>query len=120
MKKIIAAVLAALTAFVFVACAGAGDGGKTEIKKTYEGDFCTYDELSDGTWQANGIVYRDRLEIRGRLPNAAADSVYVYLSNIGEISFERAWKASGLSSDLGDYFDPTDALLVEMRIVPNE
>lgn len=37
-------------------------------------------------------------EISGRMPNAAKNSTFVYLSNLPEISFEQAWKASGLSS----------------------
>lgn len=54
-----------------------------------------------------------RLEIRGRLHSAASDSVFVYLSNVPEISFERAAKAAGLSSNSDDYFAPEEAVLVE-------
>ena len=42
--------------------------------------------MSDGTWQLNGISYKYRLEIIGRMPNAVKDSTYVYLSNIENIS----------------------------------
>ena len=46
---------------------------------------------------------------------ASKDSTFVYLSNIEEISFDQAWKAAGFSSNMADYFDPEDAVLVEMR-----
>ena len=55
------------------------------------------------------------VECRGRLPNAECDSVFVYLSNLPDISFEQAAKASGLSSDTADYFAVEDAVLVELR-----
>ena len=74
-----------------------------------------YYEMSDGTWQADGHSYKYRLEITGRMNNAVKDSTFVYLSNIEEISFEQAWKAAGLSSNLDDYFDPEEAVLVEMK-----
>lgn len=41
--------------------------------------------------------------------------MYVYLSNRSEISFEEAWKASGLSSDINDYFSAEDAVLVDRK-----
>ena len=52
---------------------------------------------------------------KGRLNHAVCDSVYIYLSNKPHISFEQAWKASGLSSNRNDYFPPEDAVLVEMK-----
>ena len=61
--------------------------------------------MSDGTWQCDGHIYKYRLEISGRLSNAVKDSTYIYLSNIEDITFEQAWKASGLSSNMDDYFD---------------
>jgi hypothetical protein len=54
------------------------------------------------------------LEISGRLSNAVKDSTYIYLSNIEDITFEQAWKASGLSSNMDDYFDIDEAVLVEL------
>ena len=47
--------------------------------------------------------------------NAAKDSTFVYLSNVEEISFDKAWKAAGLSSNMNDYFDPEVATLVAMK-----
>ncbi len=85
------------------------------IVDTIEAPFATYYELSDGTWQAEGEVYQYRLEITGRMPNAAVDSTFVYLSNIENISFDRAWKAAGFSSLLSDYFAPGEAILVDWQ-----
>ena len=67
-----------------------------------------------GTWQCDGHIYKYRLEISGRLSNAVKDSTYIYLSNIEDITFEQAWKASGLSSNMDDYFDIDEAVLVEL------
>ena len=49
--------------------------------------------------------------------NAAKDSTFVFLSNIEEITFDQAWKASGLSSNMDDYFDIEDAKFVAMKMV---
>lgn len=80
-----------------------------------KGNVKTYYKMIDSTWSCDNNKYKYRLEIKGRLHKAVRDSVYVYLSNIPEISFEQAWKASGLSSNTNDYFKTTDAVLVEMK-----
>lgn len=72
-------------------------------------------ELSDGTWKTDEYAYKYRLEITGRMNNAAKDSTFVFLSNIKEITFEQAWKASGFSSNMDDYFDVEDAKFVAMK-----
>ena len=74
----------------------------------------TYQEMADGTWMCDGYTYQYRLEIKGRMPDAAADTCFVYLSNIEEISFEQAYMAAGLSSNQEDYFSPGEAVLVEI------
>ena len=74
-----------------------------------------YYEMSDGTWKTDDHAYKYRLEITGRMPNAAKDSTFVYLSNVEEISFERAYMAAGLSSNMDDYFALEDAVLVAMK-----
>lgn len=76
-----------------------------------------YYELSDGTFKTDNYSYSARVEVRGRLDEAECDSIYVYLSNIGSISFEQAWKASGLSSNMDDYFKEEDAKLVAMGLI---
>ena len=89
-----------------------GPGG-IQIADTISTEFRTYHKLGDGTWLYNGYQYQYRLEITGRMPNAAVDSTFVYLSNLKSISFARAWRAAGLSSSMEDYFSPEEAVLVE-------
>ena len=85
------------------------------VKKTYDSGYKTYYEMSNGTWMCDKHTYKYRLEISGRMPSAAEDSTFVYLSNVEEISFERAYMAAGLSSSTNDYFSPEEAVLVEMK-----
>lgn len=80
---------------------------------TIEGNFRTYYSMADGSWQYNGKTYQYRLEITGRMPNAKVDSTFVYLSNLKNITFDQAYKAAGLSSNLNDYFSEEEAVLVE-------
>ena len=82
------------------------------VNKTYKSDFGTYYELDDGTWLYDGKHYKYRLEITGRMNNAAKDSTFIYLSNIEDIPFDRAVMASGLSSNMADYFSPEEAVFV--------
>ena len=93
----------------------AGCAGKPAVRERFTEGIKPYCEMTDGTWTCDGKTYAYRLEIRGRLKGAACDSVYVYLSNRPEISFEEAWKAGGLSSDSEDYFSADEAVLVERR-----
>ena len=72
-------------------------------------------QMSDDTWRTDEQTYQYRLEITGRMNNAAKDSTFVFLSNIEEITFDQAWKASGLSSNMDDYFDIEDAKFVAMK-----
>lgn len=67
---------------------------------------------TDGTWACEGYTYKYRLEITGRLNNAAKSTTYIVLSNRKDITFDETWKASGLSSNTSDYFDLTDAVIV--------
>lgn len=74
-----------------------------------------YYEMSDGTWKTDNYAYKYRLELTGRMNNAVKDNTYIYLSNTKDITFEQAWKASGLSSNMDDYFKEEDAILVAMK-----
>lgn len=85
-----------------------------EVLETVKGNLKTYYKNADGTYQLDGRIYQYRLEITGRMHNAATESTFVYLSNHPEIAFDRAWKAAGLSSYTEDYFPPEEAVLVEM------
>lgn len=72
-------------------------------------------KMSDGTWKTDDYLYQYRLEITGRMNNAAKDRTFVFLSNIETITFDQAWKASGFSSNLNDYFDIEDAKFVSLK-----
>lgn len=89
---------------------------KSTVKKTIEGNMRTHSQMTDGTWICEDHSYNKyRLEKSGRMPDAAEDSTFVYLSNLKGISFEHAYKAAGVSSFSGDYFSPEEAVLVEMN-----
>ena len=109
MKRFIICLLGLILLLNMACCA------KKEENKADEGRLKTYSELSNGTYSCEEHIYKYRFEISGRMPNAAKNSTFVYLSNLPEISFEQAWKASGLSSSLDDYFSEEDAILVERR-----
>lgn len=120
MKRLAALIIAIVCITIFSGCKDSGKSGKPDIKdlsivETYTGDIATYYKMSDGSWQVNGQSYEYRLEISGRMPNAAVDSTFVYLSNIENITFEQAWKAAGFSSNTADYFSVDEAVLVEMQ-----
>ena len=70
-------------------------------------------QLSDGSWKTDDNNYKYKLKITGSLNNAEKDSTYVILSNNPDISFDMAWKASGLSSYSEDYFKPEDAIFLD-------
>ncbi|MBQ4244613.1 MAG: immunogenic protein [Clostridia bacterium] len=110
MKKVISILLLIAAAVVFAGCKK-----DSPVRNTVNGNMKTYYEMQNGTWQCDGYTYKYRLEISGRMPNAAADTTFVYLSNIEEIPFEKAYMAGGLSSNFADYFKPDEALLVEMN-----
>ena len=109
MRRFIICVLSLILLLNVVGCA------KKEENKAEEGNLKTYSELSNGTYSCDEHIYKYRFEISGRIPNAAKNSTFVYLSNLPEISFEQAWKASGLSSSLDDYFSEEDAILVDIK-----
>ena len=109
MKKMIAIVLCLIIVVALVGCGAKSTGN------VIEGNIRTYAEMSDGTWECDDNTYEYRLEISGKMPNADKDTTFVYLSNLKEITFEQALKASGISSNLDDYFDGKDAVLVEMK-----
>ena len=110
MKRMIWMLLCVLLAITVSGCAK-----KASVRNTIEGNLKTYYEMTDGTWMCDDHLYKYRLEIHGRMPNAAEDSTFVYLSNIEEITFDQAYKASGISSNSDDYFLPEKAVLAEMN-----
>ncbi len=83
------------------------------VKNTFDGSMKPYREMSDGTWQCEGRSYAKKLTLTGRMPNAAADSTFVYLTNLDNITFKQAYLAV-VSSSTDDFFAPEDAVLVDM------
>lgn len=127
MKQVLIVVMSSFISFCWTGCAR--NDSEPYVVQTYERNveeaisnpdfneeviYHTYYKMSDGTWKMEDQIYRYRLEITGRLHNAVKDTTYIYLSNIEDISFEQAWKASGLSSLTTDYFKIEDAILVGM------
>ena len=110
MKKAVLILLCLLLVASFSGCTK-----KAAVKNTVTGNMKTYTEMDDGTRMCDGRTYQYCLEITGRMPNAAADSTFIWLSNSEEISFDQAYKAAGVSSSTDDYFPPEKAVLVEMR-----
>ena len=111
MKKMIRAAFVLCLLFALSGC------GKKEatVVKTYAATD-VLDVESDGTWQIeDGHSYKYRLEVSGRMNAAESDSTFIYLSNQESIPFDQAWKASGLSSNMDDYFDEADAKFVGMK-----
>lgn len=91
-----------------------------EIDEKYEKEEFVITHLHyesiGGEWVCEGYTYQYRLEISGRMPNAAKNTAYIVLSNREDITFDQTWRASGLSSSLDDYFDPVDAVIVGSRL----
>ncbi len=109
MKIHIAAILCLFLLLTAVGC------GATPSETVVKGSMKTYSEMPDGTFHCEGSTYQYKLTVSGRIPNAEKDTTFIYLSNIENISFEQAWKASGLSSLSTDYFNPKDAVLVDIK-----
>ena len=90
------------------------------IQDKYDNEEFVYQKshyrAEDGTWVCEGYTYKYRLEITGRLNNAAKSTTYIVLSNSKDITFDQTWKASGLSSLMSDYFDPEDAVIVGNKL----
>lgn len=115
MKKIISVLL-----LVVLLLAGCAQTKEPEVVNTITTDRMTYYELSDGTWQADGRIYKHRLGVTGQLPNSIEESTFVYLTNLEKITFDQAWKAAGFSSQTSDYFSEDEAVLVEWHSVSSK
>ena len=124
MKKLFQLTLITLILFSICGCATK----EVTVVETYEvtdaelaeeyfdnGEFVNmvkHYKMSDGTWKTDTHTYKYRLEITGRMNSAEKDSTFVFLSNIEDITFDQAWKASGFSSNMADYFKEEDAKFV--------
>lgn len=79
------------------------DAGKSAITKSHK-------QNADGIWECCGYAYQYRLELTGRAGDA--NLTYVVLSNRQDITFYEAMMAAGLGSNMNDYFDPKEAVIV--------
>ena len=109
MKKLISFLLAFVCVLGLLGCSNQSSAPVN----TFQSEWKTYPEMRDGTWLCDGHTYKYRLEIKGTMPNASAETTFVYLSNFETITFDQAWKAAGLSSNTDDYFAVKDAVLVD-------
>lgn len=92
---------------------------ESDIVKTYQqseknGIINTYYELNDNTWKCKDQVYQYRLELSGRLPNAAEDMSYIVLTNNDKLTFDEVAK-SMYSSSLEDSKVVEQSVVVEMK-----
>ena len=124
MKKIIRITLITIMLFSLFGCSQKEPSvvrtyEVTDSEDAFENDelvtVVKYYEMSDGTWKTEDYTYQYRLEITGRMNGAVKDSTFVFLSNSKDITFEQAWKASGLSSNMDDYFKEEDAKFVAIK-----
>lgn len=124
MKKIIRITLITIMLFSLFGCSQKEPSvvrtyEVTDSEDAFENDelvtVVKYYEMSDGTWKTDDYTYQYRLEITGRMNGAVKDSTFVFLSNSKDITFEQAWKASGLSSNMDDYFKEEDAKFVAIK-----
>ena len=76
----------------------------------------TYSRKSDGTWTTGDNEYKYRLEITGRMSNAAKNVTFLVLSNSKDITFDQCWRAFGFSSQSEDYFKSDYAVIVGNRL----
>ena len=91
-----------------------------QVQKTYDNEefviTVSHCQMDDGLWVANNNAYLYRLEITGRMHDAAKNSTYIVLSNTKDITFDQVAKAAGYSSNTADYFDPQDAIIVGHKL----
>ena len=106
MNKKIFAILA-VCLMLFVGC------GENEIVNTYEQSEDS-GEMKDGTWKCDDTIYKYRLELNGRMPNAEKDSCFVVLTDDKSLSFEAVSK-SLYSSLLKDADAMKGSVIVELK-----
>ena len=86
------------------------DEGKMgdEVSANNEGKYTSswgieYSKLKDGTYLCEGIVYKYKYELTGRIPNSTNDSIFVYLSNLENMTFDQAWIAQFSSTSTAQF-----------------
>lgn len=82
--------------------------------------WVTYYEMSDGTWKTDSHTYKCCLELSGEIPGSDYVWEFTVLSNQADLTFEDALWASGISSNLTDYFSPEEARIVRTNFNVSE
>ena len=120
MKKAISLILLfTALCFLLCACGEKADGGKENGSYTLEandnGVLKTYSYSAYlRCYSCEGMKYSYLLTLTGTMPNAAKETTFAVLSNTQDITFEQTYKQY-ISSDTADFFDPAEAVVVEMR-----
>jgi hypothetical protein len=91
-------------------------GGESEIETDWE---WLYGKLSPGTYKITKKIWTNPKD-GDSLSTYTLSAQFMLAGSNGifrtyEITFDQAWKAAGLSSNMDDYFDPKDAVLVAMK-----
>ena len=73
-----------------------------------------YYQNENGSWNVGGHNYKYRLELNGKMPNAAVETTFIVLSNDDNLTFDEAYK-SILSSQSKDQLSTKRAFMVEMK-----
>ncbi|MCR4849873.1 MAG: hypothetical protein K5870_01310 [Lachnospiraceae bacterium] len=98
---------------ILVVLFATGCSEKTVKTEKVKGDYRTYYSMSDGTWKCDDQFYKYRIELTVN-PKSPADShTYIYLSNMEDYIFEKAWKDFGFKSVSEASFPVEDAILVD-------
>ena len=84
-----------------------------QIVETIEEGGKTYYKLSDGTYKYGYNTYKYRLEISGRSYGNDFDTVFIYLSNDEDISFQRAEINTGMLSSSSQYIPKYEAVFID-------
>lgn len=84
-----------------------------------KGQMCEYNENSDGTWSANGRIYKRKIALTGKLPNSEKTTTYIVLTNDTEITFAEVAK-SFYSSDSADLLNPEKTCVVQCFVMDSQ
>ena len=92
----------------------------SQIEACYNNEDWVYTqhhyETEYGEWICNGYSYPYRLEITGEMSGSDKNITFIVLSNSKDLTFTQTWKASGISSNLEDYYTEGEAVIVGSRV----
>lgn len=123
MKKWLTILLAVVLSVAMCACTfeekETADGQEVTVVRTFQDGrdgeehiWVTYYEMSDGTWKIGDQTYMHCIEVSGEMPGTSSVAKFTVLSNREDLTFSEVLSASGISSDLSDYFPAEEARIV--------